>query len=122
MILRIYLHSNLFTLKNIIEVYEMIRDYKFKEPIPGKSSVLTETHILKMLKLDAPNFIRYSYIIDRLTFNEKVVLLYAVLSNIHGNIVFEDDGIQSFFNDYMIPFFEPLFLYYDTQFMSLKIV
>ena len=108
----VILEPRTFPMQVITDLYESIINYEFKLPDPKRPKILTETHILKMLKLDRPHFIRYAYIIDRKTFDERIILLYSILGYLHGDLNFERD-IEHFIKEFLVPFFEPLFLYYD---------
>ena len=99
----------------IIELLGSIMNYKFTEPDPKKTSVLTERDILEFLNLTEPNFVWISFVMDRLLFDDKIILLYCTLSYLHGDLTISDEKILEDIHLYLIPFFEPLFLYYGKD-------
>ena len=101
----------------IIELMQSIMNYEFTKPVPDK---LSEEDILEFMNLREPNLVWISFVLDRLLFDEKISLLYCVLSYLHGDITISDEETLNNIGLYLVPFFEPLFLYYDNDTYSYR--
>ena len=97
-------------------------DFRFRfSNIDEFSLVFSEVRFsFEFMNLKTPDFSWISFVLDRLLFDEKKVLLYCVLSYLHGDITISDEETLHTIESYLVPFFEPLFLYYDNDTYSYR--
>ena len=100
-----------FSDEYIVELMKSVMNYEFTKKDPKKADVLTETDVLEFMNLKEPDFLWISFVLDRLLFDEKIVLLYCVLSYLHGDIAISDEETLHSIEAFLVPFFERLFLY-----------
>lgn len=91
-----------FTEEDIIRVYDSLKNHKFEN---------FENDILK--KLHIKDNIKYQYLFDRLSYNDKLILCYSVLVYLKEGESYEEYE----FMDYLVECVEKLFIYYDTEFI-----
>ena len=68
-----------------------------------------KSKILKYLNLDNDNYIKYSYSLDRLSFDDKLILGYSVLLYLKEGEFYD----ESIFMDFLVKCYEKLMIYYD---------
>ena len=64
---------------------------------------------MKYLNLDNDNYIKYSYSLDRLSFDDKLILGYSVLLYLKEGEFYD----ESIFMDFLVKCYEKLMIYYD---------
>ena len=89
-----------------------------KEEIENKYDEIINTNLSSKenLVIDLNLFteeIKYSYIIDRLRFKDKCILLFSVLSHLLGDIIL--DKKYNKFIKYLIDEYSELFIYFDEE-------
>jgi len=87
-----------FNEEMIHKIKKKVLDYQFEG---------FEKKVLGYLNLDTDNFIKYSYIIDRLSFQDKLVIGYSVLVYLKEGD--SDDPILNLFTEC----YQKLFIYFD---------
>ena len=84
----------------ILKIYNKIKNFQFFEH---------EKKLLKYLNLENENIIKYSYLFDRLSFDDKLILGYSVLLYLKEGESYEEE----LFMNLLIECFHKLFIYYD---------
>ena len=70
-----------------------------------------------MKNLHIEDTIRYQYLFDRLSYNDKLILCYSVLVYLK-----EGESYETYeFMDPLVKCVEKLFIYYDTEFLLIII-
>jgi len=101
-----------FTDEIILKTYQKIRDFRMFSH---------ETKILGYLDLDNENFIKYSYIFDRLDFQDKLIIGYSLMIYLKEDTGSGNDGIEDpEFLDILVLCFRKLFMYHDGSKFSYK--
>ena len=90
--------KQIFNEEIIQTIYQKVFDYKFED---------FEKKVLGYLNLDTDNFIKYSYIIDRLSFKDKLVLGYSVL------VYIKENETNRPIMDLFIQYYQKLFIYFN---------
>ena len=96
----IILESQNFSEDLILKSYNKLKNFEFFEH---------ESKILKYLNLDNDNYIKYSYSLDRLSFDDKLILGYSVLLYLKEGEFYD----ESIFMDFLVKCYEKLMIYYD---------
>ena len=90
-----------FNEENIIRVYDILKNKKFED---------FEDNILKNLNIE--DDVKYQYLFDRLSFNDKLIICYSVLVYVK-----EGESYEEFtFMEPLVKCVQKLFIYYDTEF------
>ena len=97
----IIVEKQTFSESDIIKIYDSLKKAKFED---------FEINILKNLHIE--DTIRYQYLFDRLSYNDKLILCYSVLVYLK-----EGESYETYeFMDPLVKCVEKLFIYYDTEF------
>ena len=70
-----------------------------------------ELKILKYLNIDNKHSVQYAYILDRLSYHEKLILGYSVMLFIKDNEIYNEMN----FMKSLIEIFQSLFIYYNQE-------
>ena len=86
----------------IVNVYNKIINYEFQD---------YESKILQSLNIEKQHPIRYAYIVDRLSYHEKLILGYSVLLFIQNDEIYNEVS----FMKSLIEIIQSLFIYYNVE-------
>ena len=86
----------------IVKIYDKLLNYKFED---------YELKILLYLGIDNKHPIQYAYIVDRLSYHEKLILGYSVLLFIKNDEIYSEVS----FMKSLIEIIQSLFIYYNLE-------
>jgi len=92
-----------FTSDEILEIHSIISTRSFSP---------NEQQIISMLSLrDEYEYVKYAYIVDRLTFNNKKILLFSIMNYLHTQKLIGNQKLV----DILILILQKQFIYYDKR-------
>ena len=106
--MNIILENQKFDEEIILSSYDKLKRFQFFDH---------ESKLLNYLNLENENYIKYSYSLDRLSFDDKLIIGYSVLLYLKEGEFYD----ESIFMDLLVKCYEKLMIYYDgTKFYYLN--